>query len=69
MPPHQWSRGLHLNVWTCQRCGARVVAPNAPPPSRRGHCPGRLAAGSRPPVTAAANRPGITERDGGRRGD
>ena len=69
MPLHQWSRGLRFNVWTCERCGARVVAPNEPPPSGRDHCPGRPEAGSRPRVTAAANRPGITERDGGRPGD
>ena len=69
MPPHQWARGLRFNVWTCERCGARVIAPTAPTPSRRDHCPGRPEAGRRARVQALANRPGSTARDGGRRGD
>ena len=66
---HQWSRGLRFNVWTCERCGARVVAPNAPSPSSRDHCPGRPEAGQRPRPATPAKRPGITDRYGGRGGD
>ena len=33
---------VRFNVWTCERCGARVIAPAAPAPSRRDRCPGRL---------------------------
>ena len=66
---HQWSRGLRFNVWTCERCGARMVAPNAPPPSSRDHCPGQPVAGRRPTTAPPAKRPGIMDRDGGRRGD
>ena len=69
MPPHRWVRGLRFHVWRCERCGARVIAPTAPTPSRRDHCPGRPEAGRRPRVNAPANRPGITARDGGRRRD
>jgi len=57
-----------LNVWTCDRCGARVVAPNVPPPSSRDHCPDRPEAGRRPRTAPPAKRPSITDRDGGRRG-
>ena len=69
MPPHGWKRGLRFNVWTCERCGARVIAPIVPTPSQRDHCPGRPEAGRRPRVNAFANRPGITPRDSGRRRD
>ena len=61
---HQWSHGLRSNVWTCERCGARVVAPNAPPPSSRDQCPDRPEAEQRPRTATPAKRPGITDRDG-----
>ena len=62
---------VHLCLHTVpgNRECARVIAPTAPTPSRRDHCPGRPEAGRRPRVNAPANRPGITARDGGRRRD
>ena len=56
MPPHRWARGLRFNVWTCERCGARVIAvpagrrPAAAPASRRP----RISRASRPPTVADA---------------
>ena len=71
MPPHRWARGLRFNVWTCERCGARVIAPAAPrhrgviavPAGRRlAAAPAsrrpRISRASRPPTVADAGTDG-----------
>ena len=62
-----WAAVQRLDLPALRRSRGRAERAAAVPGATT--APGRPEAGRRPRVTAAANRPGITERDGGRRVD
>lgn len=61
--PERWARIEAMVAEMDEEDRQRAAGPGAATPGAR------EPEAARPAVTAAANRPGITDRDGGRRGD